>query len=111
ESGVSLRYERYSSRVLDMDDAPRTAKRQEFVFVDDEQPVFLPIWKEVITGLDLLRLRSSLVYFGAGVPQGNGAAVITVPGFLGSDVYLTEMNLWLGRIGYKAYRSRIGRNA
>jgi triacylglycerol lipase len=94
-----------------MDDANHKPIRQEFVFVEDEQPVFLPIWKEVFTGLDWLRLRSSLVYYGASVPQGNGAAVITVPGFLGSDVYLTEMNLWLGRIGYKAYRSRIGRNA
>jgi pimeloyl-ACP methyl ester carboxylesterase len=34
-----------------------------------------------------------------------------VPGFLGSDLYLLEMYFWLGRIGYRPFLSRIGRNA
>ena len=88
-----------------------TLSSKRFVFVDEEQPVLLPLWKELFTGIDWVRLHSSLVYYGVGVPKGNGAAVVTVPGFLGSDLYLTEMNRWLRRIGYNAYPSRIGRNA
>jgi triacylglycerol lipase len=71
----------------------------------------LPLWKESFMGMDWLRLRSSRVYYGCGVPRGNKAAVILVPGFLASDVYLAEMNLWFRRIGYRPYMSRIGRNA
>lgn len=94
-----------------MTDRTHTWTPKEFVFLEDEESVLLPIWKEVFTGIDWVRLHSSLVYYGVGVPKGNGSAVITVPGFLGSDAYLTEMNLWINRIGYKSYRSRIGRNA
>ena len=46
-----------------------------------------------------------------GVPRGDKSAVIVVPGFLGTDNYLWEMNLWLRRTGYKPYMSRIGWNA
>ena len=84
---------------------------KQFVFLEDHEAVMVPIWREVLTGVDWMRLRAHPVYYGMGVARGDGAAVITVPGFLGSDVYLTEMNLWLRRIGYRAYRSRIGRNA
>lgn len=50
------------------------------------------------------------MYYGFGVPHGNGEPVVLVPGFLGSDRYLTEMHLWLRRIGYRPYFSGIGRN-
>lgn len=83
---------------------------KKFVFVDEEEPVLLPLWREVFTGVDWMRLRSSRVFYGFGVERGNKQAVITVPGFLGSDLYLLEMNQWLKRIGYKAYPSGIGRN-
>jgi pimeloyl-ACP methyl ester carboxylesterase len=84
---------------------------KKFVFVDEEEAVLLPIWREAFTGLDWIRLRASLAYYGIGVPRGHGEPVITVPGFLGSDLYLLELNLWLRRIGYRALRSRIGRNS
>ncbi len=70
-----------------------------------------PIWREAMLGLDWLSLRTSPVFYGLGVPRGDGAAVIVVPGFLATDVYLWEMNLWLRRIGYTAYMSKIGWNA
>ena len=73
--------------------------------------MLLPIWREAFMGAEWLSLRTKPVYYGYGVPHGNGSAVITVPGFLGSDFYLTEMNRWLKRIGYRAYPSGIGRNA
>ncbi len=74
------------------------------------EPTSRPIWLEALFPLDWIALHASPVYYGFGVPRGNGEAVILVPGFLGSDRYLTEMHLWLRRIGYTPYFSGIGRN-
>ena len=71
----------------------------------------VPLWREVLFGIDWIALHSSPVYYGLGVPRGDGAPVIVIPGFLGSDTYLMEMYHWLRRIGYRSYYSRIGRNA
>ncbi len=71
----------------------------------------VPLWREALFGIDWLSLRLSPVYYGIGVPRGNGDPVIVIPGFLGSDNYLVEMYNWLRRIGYQPYYSRIGRNA
>jgi triacylglycerol lipase len=51
------------------------------------------------------------VYYGFGVPRGDGSGVVLIPGFLGTDLYLSELHSWLGRIGYRAYFSGIGINA
>lgn len=71
----------------------------------------LPIWFESLVGIDWTMLHFSPVYYGFGVPKGDGSPVIVVPGFLGSDFYLYELYLWLARIGYKPYLSNIGWNA
>ncbi|HUF05703.1 MAG TPA: hypothetical protein VMM38_16195 [Aridibacter sp.] len=71
----------------------------------------LPIWFESLVGVDWTLLHLSPVYYGFGVKKGDGSAVIVVPGFLGSDVYLYELYLWLKRIGYSPYLSNIGWNA
>lgn len=70
-----------------------------------------PILREALTGLNWLELRAAPVYYGWGVPRGDGAAVIVVPGFLGTDLYLTELYCWLWRVGYAPYLSGIGLNA
>jgi pimeloyl-ACP methyl ester carboxylesterase len=70
-----------------------------------------PLWKEPLWVLDWLNLRMSPVYYGVGVPRGDGSAIVVVPGFLGSDAYLWELYLWLGRIGYRPYMSGVGVNA
>lgn len=70
-----------------------------------------PILREALTGLNWLELRASPVYYGWNVPRGDGAAVVVVPGFLGTDFYLTELYWWLWRIGYQPYLSNIGLNA
>ena len=80
-------------------------------FLADEQPVAVPIWLEALAPMDWLSLRLSAVFYGSGVPRGEGAPVVLVPGFLASDWYLVEMFHWLQRIGYRPYLSRIGRNA
>ena len=74
------------------------------------EPTSRPIWNEVLFPVDWLALHLSPVYYGFGVPRGSGQPVVLVPGFLGSDRYLTEMHLWLRRIGYRPYFSGIGRN-
>lgn len=83
---------------------------QEY-FAREHVPVSLPIWRELFTGIDWVALRYAPVYYGLGVPHGDGSAVILVPGFMATDTYLWEMQCWLGRMGYKPYLSKIGRNA
>ena len=74
------------------------------------EPTSRPIWLEAFFPLDWATLHLSPIYYGFGVPRGHGEPVILVPGFLGDDRYLTEMYLWLRRIGYRPYFSGIGRN-
>lgn len=69
------------------------------------------LWSELVAGLEWAALRVSPVYYGVGVPRGDGAPVVLIPGFLGSDASMLEMHLWLGRIGYRSYLSGMGRNA
>jgi triacylglycerol lipase len=70
-----------------------------------------PIWLEVGAVCEWAILHASPVYYGLGIARGDGSAVILVPGFLGTDAYLWELNLWLRRIGYRPYMSGIGWNA
>lgn len=71
----------------------------------------LPIWQELLVGVELLYLRISPVYWGYGVPSGDGSAVVVVPGFLGTNLYLAQFRAWLRRIGYAVYDSGITVNA
>jgi triacylglycerol lipase len=74
-------------------------------------PVRVPLWREMLVALDWVALHASPVYRGSGIPHGDGAPVVLIPGFLSTDAYLTEMHRWLGRIGYRPYLSNIGHNA
>jgi triacylglycerol lipase len=58
-------------------------------------------------GLELAELLASPVYYGVGVPRGNGSPVLCVPGFLCSDDYLLPLRGWLRRMGYHAESSGI----
>jgi len=77
----------------------------------DSEAVPLPIWQELLVGVEMVYLRVSPVYWGYGIPRGDGAAVVVIPGFLGTDLYLAEFRAWLNRIGYHSYFSGIGLNA
>lgn len=84
----------------------------ESVFFDkDIKPFELPIWMESLVGIDWMLLHISPLYYGFGVPQGDGSPVILVPGFLANDFYLYDLYFWLKRIGYTPYLSNIGWNA
>lgn len=81
------------------------------VLEEEAEDWSLPLWRETLLGVDWLKLHASRVFYGLGVPRGDGAAVVLVPGFLGHDVYLTELYCWLWRMGYTPYMSRIGHHA
>jgi pimeloyl-ACP methyl ester carboxylesterase len=68
-------------------------------------------WTEALFAAEILLLHATPVYYGFGVPRGNGSAVVIIPGFLGTDLYLMELHAWLARIGYRPYFSGIGINA
>lgn len=68
-------------------------------------------WTEALFTAELLLLRATPVYYGLGVPRGDKSGVVIIPGFLGTDMYLVELNAWLRRIGYRPYFSGIGINA
>lgn len=68
-------------------------------------------WTEALFAAEILLLHATPVYYGVGVPHGDESAVVVIPGFLGTDLYLMELHGWLARIGYRPYYSGIGLNA
>src|ERR1035441_10002643 len=69
------------------------------------------MWTEALFGAEVLLLHATPVYYGFGVPRGDESAVVIIPGFLGTDLYVTDLHGWLERIGYRPYFSGIGINA
>ena len=57
--------------------------------------------------LELARLLVDPVFRGEGIPWGDGAPVILLPGFMAGDSSLQVMRGWLARIGYAPQRSGI----
>jgi triacylglycerol lipase len=56
------------------------------------------------------RLVVDPVFFGVGVPRGDGRPVMVIPGFLADDRYLNTLRTWLRRIGYAPLVSGLKRN-
>ena len=67
----------------------------------------VPLLLEQRAGLELADLLANPVYYGIGVPRGDRAPVLLIPGFLGSDDYMQVLRGWLQRVGYRPYRSGI----
>lgn len=59
---------------------------------------------------ELARLMADPVWFGSGVPRGDGRPVLLIPGFLAGDQSLAVMAQWLRRIGYRPHRAGIAFN-
>ena len=74
----------------------------------EEIPSPLPILSESCSVLEFAALRLSPVYYGLGVPEGDGTAVVIIPGLLGMDLTLFELHAWLARVGYRPYFSGMG---
>ncbi|MDQ3675477.1 MAG: alpha/beta hydrolase [Actinomycetota bacterium] len=60
--------------------------------------------------LELSRLMVDPVFRGVGVPRGDGAPVVLIPGFLAGDASLRIMRAWLRRVGYVSHASGISVN-
>src|SRR4051794_14443986 len=65
---------------------------------------------EGLAGLDVAGLLTDPVFWGAGVPRGQGEPVLLIPGYMVGDRSLALMAGWLQRIGYATRRSGIRRN-
>src|SRR5512142_2751182 len=89
----------------------RMASKSKIICKDHRPAADVSAWSEALVGAEFLLLHASPVYYGFGVPKGDGSAVVVIPGFLGTDIYLMEFHAWLARIGYKPYFSGIGLNA
>jgi pimeloyl-ACP methyl ester carboxylesterase len=77
---------------------------------EEYESVGLPIWNEVLAGVELAFLWMSPVFLGYGIPHGDGSGVVLVPAFLASDFSLSHFRGWLNRIGYRCYYSGISIN-
>jgi pimeloyl-ACP methyl ester carboxylesterase len=80
-------------------------------YLNDQREAELSIWTELLFPVELLALHASPVFYGLGIPHGDGASVVLIPGLLCTDLYLAPLRCWLQRIGYNVFSSRIGRNA
>jgi hypothetical protein len=59
---------------------------------------------------EFARLMSDPIFYGAGLPRGDGRLVTVLPGMFANDVYLQPMRTWLRRIGYRPVRSTLSMN-
>lgn len=66
-----------------------------------------PLWHEGKALNELLALYTSPIFYGIGIPHGDGSPVVTIPGFLNSDGHLFWLNSWLARVNYRMYISEI----
>ena len=55
-------------------------------------------------------LMADPIYWGLGVPRGDGRPVLVLPGLFAGDEYLHTLRDWLGRSGYTPVKSGIDRN-
>jgi triacylglycerol lipase len=66
---------------------------------------------EARAGIELAQLQASPIFYGRGVPRGDGRPVVVLPGLFGNDLYLTPLRSWLRRIGYRPIASSLRINA
>lgn len=70
----------------------------------------IPIWREGLVAFEHAALRRDPVLRGEGVPRGDGAPVLLVPGFMAGDPSLATMAGWLKRLGHRPCRARMRAN-
>ncbi len=77
---------------------------------EDYQEADVTILGEILCAAELVLLHAAPLYYGLGVPHGDGSAVVLIPAFLCPDAYLAPLHQWLARIGYNSFFSGIGFN-
>jgi hypothetical protein len=91
--------------------APAPVAANAAVGEDRSHRPYLPLALEQSAAIEFAELMLDPLYLGAGVPRGTGQSVLLVPGFMGSDAYLTVMGGWLRRVGYRPSYAGIALNA
>ena len=76
----------------------------------DYEEADVSILGEVLCAAELLLLHATPLYYGLGVPHGNGSAVVLNTAFLSPDADLAPLHQWLARIGDLPFFSGIGFN-
>ncbi len=89
----------------------RSRPRSSPIRTREYEEADLPILGEVLCAAELLLLHAAPLYYGLGIPHGDGSAVVLIPAFLCPDAYLAPLHQWLARIGYNPFFSGIGFNA
>jgi triacylglycerol lipase len=84
--------------------------RRSPIRTEEYEKADLPIFGEVLCAAELVLLHAAPLYYGLGIPHGDGSAVVLIPAFLCPDAYLTSLHQWLARIGYNPFFSGIGFN-
>ncbi len=69
-----------------------------------------PLWRESRVPLEAAALHADGVLSGDGLPRGEGAPVMLIPGFLAGDVSLGIMATWLRTLGYEVCTAGIRAN-
>ncbi|MGZ4665400.1 MAG: esterase/lipase family protein [Frankiaceae bacterium] len=72
---------------------------------------FGPWWgrpvRESLWSRELMQLLVDPVFYGVGIPHGDGSSVMLIPGFLAADLSLAAMAGWLLRSGYAPHQCGI----
>ncbi len=66
---------------------------------------------EALAAVELGALLASPMYYGAGVPRGDGRLALVVPALFANDWYLYPLRSWLQRAGFRPVRSTLPVNA
>jgi pimeloyl-ACP methyl ester carboxylesterase len=66
---------------------------------------------ESLAFAEFAQLMADPVFYGIGVPRGDGRLVLVLPGMFANDLYLEPLRFWLRRIGYRPVPSTIWMNA
>lgn len=69
--------------------------------------VRIPVWREGRATLERAALLRDPVLRGEGVPRGDGAPVLLVPGLFAGDVSMGLMARWLRDLGYRPCRAGV----
>jgi triacylglycerol lipase len=88
----------------------RPRSRSSPIRTPEFEEAALPILGEALFAAELVLLHATPLYYGLGIPHGDGSAVVLLPAFLCPDAYLIPLRQWLARIGYKPFFSGIGFN-
>ena len=67
--------------------------------------------RETWAWAEFVQLLADPIYYGSGLPRGDGRLVVVLPGLFGNDWYLHPLRVWLGRIGYQPVPSTLAVNA